>query len=146
MHYRLQFNAYTYMLEKYYGQVVASMAVICTHPDNGSQPFIDVVPRMTLEIEQMMHEQRRIAQEITRMETEDWRLFDPLGGASQGSWSMDANIEQEEELLLGVSVEENRVSHNGMTMPRPSRIIMTMRNLTISLVPYRRTIHRRGPM
>ena len=50
-HYRLQLNIYRYILEKYYGQIVSSMYIVGTNPDNGDQPFVDEVPRMQTETE-----------------------------------------------------------------------------------------------
>ena len=42
-HYRLQLNIYKYVLQKYYGMVVAQMFVVCAHPDNGNTAFVDQV-------------------------------------------------------------------------------------------------------
>ncbi len=60
-HYRLQLNCYKYLLEKYYGQIVASMHVVCCHPDNGETAFVDDVPVMKNEAEAMMSYQRQRA-------------------------------------------------------------------------------------
>lgn len=52
------------MLETYYGFRVASMTVVCTHPDNGAWPFVDHVPLMADETEALMAHQRwRVAQQ-----------------------------------------------------------------------------------
>jgi len=71
MHYRLQLNAYAWMLETYYGMRVERMHVVCTRPDNVNGPFVDDVPRMTPEISSMMALQRSRAFELERMELED---------------------------------------------------------------------------
>ena len=54
IHYRLQLNAYRYIIEKYYGYKVSMMLVVCTHPDRELQPFVDEVPRLEAEVEGMM--------------------------------------------------------------------------------------------
>ena len=64
-HYRLQLNCYKYILEKYYGQIIASMHVVCCHPDNGECAFVDDVPVMKSEAEAMMSYQRQRAARIT---------------------------------------------------------------------------------
>ncbi len=64
-HYRLQLNCYKYILEKYYGQITASMHVVCCHPDNGEYAFVDDVPVMKNEAEAMMSYQRQRAARIT---------------------------------------------------------------------------------
>ena len=57
-HYRLQLNCYRYLLEKYCNHNVASMVIVGTHPDNGGAAFVDEVPRLFEETEQMMMWQR----------------------------------------------------------------------------------------
>ena len=57
-HYRLQLNCHKYILEKYYNKRVVSMRVVCTHPDNGESAFIDDVPDLRWEVEEMMAYQR----------------------------------------------------------------------------------------
>ena len=64
-HYRLQLNCYKYILEKYYGHSIASMHVVCCHPDNGEYAFVDDVPLMKSEAEAMMSYQRQRAARIT---------------------------------------------------------------------------------
>jgi len=58
MHYRLQLNAYRYLLQKYYDHTVSGMFVVCTHPDNSPEPWVDDVPIMEQEIEYVMACQR----------------------------------------------------------------------------------------
>ena len=58
MHYRLQLNCYRYMLETYYDVEVADMYVVCTHPDNGAEPFVDCFPVMDYEVSVLMAHQR----------------------------------------------------------------------------------------
>ncbi len=58
VHYWLQINAYRYIIEKYYSMSVAGMYVVCTHPDNEIDAFVDSVPRMARETEIMMEYQR----------------------------------------------------------------------------------------
>ena len=60
---RLQLNLYRWILQSYYNEVVASMSVVCTHTDNGSAPFVDIVPTMDEEAEAMMRYQRGLVQE-----------------------------------------------------------------------------------
>ncbi len=68
VHYRLQLNAYRYILEKYYSAVVSGMYVVCAHPDNGIEAFIDGVPVMPLEVEILMEHQRARAREAAQGE------------------------------------------------------------------------------
>ena len=111
IHYRLQLNAYAYILEKYYGHTIATMSVVCTHPDNGLTPFIDNVPFMRTEISHMMVEQRRLAWEITSFEQEDMHIFDPPGGTSQQSeeipWSLDHQIDLQDEVRRERQLEDD---------------------------------------
>ena len=44
--YRLQLNIYRVILEEHYDQQVAAMFVVCTHPDRGCKPWVDIVPLM----------------------------------------------------------------------------------------------------
>ena len=78
-HYRVQLNIYKWMLERYYGARVAAMFVVCLHPDNGDQPFVDRVPVIP-EIEELMAIQRTRSRELRAMASEDAREMDPLGG------------------------------------------------------------------
>ena len=57
-HYRLQLNCYCYLIEKYYRKAVAGMFVVCTHPDNEMQAFVDEVPKMDKEVKDLMEDQR----------------------------------------------------------------------------------------
>ena len=57
-HYRLQLNCYAWILHTYYDRVVSKMLVVCTRPDNGSQPFVDYVPPLTDEVNEIMQIQR----------------------------------------------------------------------------------------
>ena len=52
--YRLQLNACRYILEKYYDLAVSRMFIVCCHPDNFPEPFVDDVPIMKAETEAMM--------------------------------------------------------------------------------------------
>ena len=67
LHYRLQLNCYKYLLQKYYGFEVSDLYVVCTHPDNGDKPFVDLVPVMLLETEALMNIQKRRAIEVDGM-------------------------------------------------------------------------------
>ena len=78
-HYRLQLNAYRYILETYYGFQVKAMYVVCTHPDNGDLAFIDNVPFMPSEVSHLMEYQHGRAWETNQMDMEDIRAVDPLG-------------------------------------------------------------------
>ena len=70
-HYRLQLNCYAYLIEKYYGYVVARMLVVCLHPDNGEQPFVDSVPRLDKEVDEIMSLQRLFARRRVIVELSD---------------------------------------------------------------------------
>ena len=70
-HYRLQLNCYKYLLEKYYGYSISGMFIVCTHPDNGDSAFVDKVPVMSDETEQLMQAQRRRAVETACMQACD---------------------------------------------------------------------------
>lgn len=61
LHYRLQLNCYKFIIQQYYGMVVSKMLVVCTHPDNGPNAFVDHVPSMLREIELLMDWQRNRA-------------------------------------------------------------------------------------
>ena len=64
IHYRLQLNAYKWILERYYGVIVASMHVVCTHPElHEAGAFVDNVPDMSSEIDAIMVHQRLLAAE-----------------------------------------------------------------------------------
>ena len=52
--YRLQLNCYKFLLEKYYGKEIAGMFVVCVHPDNSPDAFIDEVPNMLQETKDIM--------------------------------------------------------------------------------------------
>ena len=81
-HYRVQLNLYKWMLERYYGARVAAMFIVCLHPDNGDQPFVDDVPVIP-EVEELMAIQRVRSRESRAMAPEDIRDIDPLGGVSR---------------------------------------------------------------
>jgi hypothetical protein len=57
-HYRLQLNCYRYIIQKYYGMVVSRMLVVGAHSDNGDAAFVDEVPVMRAETEDLMNWQR----------------------------------------------------------------------------------------
>ena len=57
-HYLLQLNCYKYLLEKYYDLRIGRMLIVCTHPDNGDEPFVRKVPAMSQETEALMMWQR----------------------------------------------------------------------------------------
>ena len=52
--YRLQLNVYRWILERYYNLRVVEMFVVCLHPELGLVPFIDEVPDMQAEVEDIM--------------------------------------------------------------------------------------------
>lgn len=72
-HYRLQLNAYRFILEKYYGQIVSSMYIVGTNPDNGDQPYVDEVPRMQTETQALFqhcaNHRHEIAAKVRRAES-----------------------------------------------------------------------------
>ena len=74
LHYRLQHNIYRYILQKYYCAEVAGMFVVCVHPDNDADVFVDEVPVLDYEISLMMQHQRAKARNGS----------DPLGSRSTG--------------------------------------------------------------
>ena len=100
-HYRLQLNAYRYLLEKYYGKYVASMHVVCTHPDNVDDAFVDDVPALNREIESMMEIQRARVRETASLARSDELSLDPLGGADDDDDGPSLNrcLEMEEEFM-----------------------------------------------
>ena len=53
-HYRLQLNIYKWILEKYYDLVISEMYVVCVHPVYDPDGFVDVVPDMTEQVEELM--------------------------------------------------------------------------------------------
>ena len=54
VHYRLQLNVYRHLLEKYYNVKVSCMFVVCCHPEHDPFAFIDRVPRLERETEEML--------------------------------------------------------------------------------------------
>ena len=54
VHYRLQLNVYRHLLEKYYGQTVSRMMVVCCHPEHYPTAFVDEVPRLEKETVDML--------------------------------------------------------------------------------------------
>ena len=81
--YRLQLNCYRYLIEKYYDHKVSRMLVVCTHPDNGDQPFVHEVPRLKAETDYLMWWQRHkvSAQVERRMLSQLGRLSEPSSAA-----------------------------------------------------------------
>ena len=110
--YRLQLNAYKFMLEKYYHAEVAEMYVVGAHPDNEEEVFVDRVPVMEAEVSGMMAYQRARARETSAMEAED-SSRDPLGGgaddpeATQGR-DMDEDDREEEEAPMSQTSNSKR--------------------------------------
>ncbi|CAK0883072.1 unnamed protein product, partial [Prorocentrum cordatum] len=68
-----------WIAERYYGARVAAMHVVCLHPDNGDQPFVDDVPEIP-DIEELMAVQRPRSRELRATASEDATEIDPLGG------------------------------------------------------------------
>ena len=65
IHYRLQVNAYKWILERYYDVTVASMHVVRTHPElRQLGAFVDNVPDMPLETDAIMQYQCLMLDEI----------------------------------------------------------------------------------
>ena len=60
IHYRLQLNVYKRILERKYGYEVSDMLVVCCHPEL-SEPFVDRVPPMDVEVDILMQEQARLS-------------------------------------------------------------------------------------
>lgn len=58
--YRLQLNTYRYIVEKYYGMIVDAMYVVCLHPEQPEEPWIDEVPFMYEEINLLMQHRREV--------------------------------------------------------------------------------------
>ena len=96
-HYRLQLNAYRYILERYYGEKVAAMWVVCLHPDNDASAFVDRVPVMNEAVVSMMSYQRERAYNCTDMATTDLHDMDPLGGMDLDDDDMDFDAQLELE-------------------------------------------------
>ena len=53
-HYRLQLNIYAYIVQKYYGHSVSGMTIVCCHPDNEGEPWLDAVPWMVDDVEKVL--------------------------------------------------------------------------------------------
>ncbi len=119
MHYRIQLNAYRYILQKYYGHRVDGMFVVCTHPDNGSTAFVDTVPVMYDEVESMMEEQRQRVHEMASMSAADSIELDPLGGSADNEWDLDRAIEEESAVLEEEFGESLAVSQ-ALVLSRPA--------------------------
>ena len=79
MHYRLQLNAYKYILESCYDCRIVGMYVVCTHPDNGDEAFVDKVPVMSAEVDALVEYQRSRVWENACLTYNDL-LSDPFGG------------------------------------------------------------------
>lgn len=58
-HYKLQLNAYKFLIEKYYGYKVDEMQIACFHPDRAGDPFVVDVPLMYEAASYMMAVQRQ---------------------------------------------------------------------------------------
>ncbi len=114
-HYRLQLNCYRFMLEKYYSKTVSGMWVVCTHPDNGAEAFLDRVPFLQAETEAMMQYQRERARETRSMTSEDL-AGDPLGGSDEedGSMSFDTMLEEEQTMQRGMADEDEQRALQGL--------------------------------
>eukprot|EP00438_Fugacium_kawagutii_P002157 Skav219898 [mRNA] locus=scaffold841:204068:204922:+ [translate_table: standard] len=56
--YCLQLNLYRYMLQKYYGQLVSAMFIVCLHPELAA-PWVYPVPMLEAEVEEVMALQRQ---------------------------------------------------------------------------------------
>eukprot|EP00438_Fugacium_kawagutii_P019393 Skav219439 [mRNA] locus=scaffold1461:124632:129212:- [translate_table: standard] len=132
-HYRLQLNIYRYILETYYEKRVSHMLVVGCHPDNGGYPFVDQVPWMKPEVDNLMRQARLdarggalratrfdVAEQVTPPREDQQGLSDDmLGGASQDDGpSFDERIAAEDDLPgdsfmaeeLGVKREEHEAS------------------------------------
>ena len=105
-HYRLQLNVYRYILQRYYQVKVASMWVVCLHPDNDGTPFLDNVPVMHDAITAMMRIQRQRLSNVSGMSVNDLHDMDPLGGMDldDDSATFDDLLRMEEDVLDGESV------------------------------------------
>ena len=105
MKYRLQINVYRFLLEKYYEHKVSQMLIVCIHPELGGVPWVDSVPRMEVEIEDMMvHRKNMVAQgqsESCPMDTSD-----VYGGAAVASVS--GRMPLEIAMLINAFAEERR--------------------------------------
>ena len=54
IHYRLQLNVYRHLLENCYDLRVARMLVVCCHPEHHPEAFVDDVPRLEKETNDML--------------------------------------------------------------------------------------------
>lgn len=57
--YCLQLNIYRFMLQKYYGQLVSAMFIVCLHPELTAPWVVYPVPIMEAEVEEIMALQRQ---------------------------------------------------------------------------------------
>ena len=105
VHYRLQLNVYRHLLEKYYGFTVSAMYVVCVHPDNVSQPFVDTVPHLCKETAAIMAaqvEEARWAREICR-EVADGahENHDAVGGSATAKrWDAHSDLVRRYEAVI----------------------------------------------
>ena len=114
MQYRLQLNAYRYILEKYYDLSVSRMLIVCCHPDNGSKPFVDEVPRMEAATEAMMQTRRDQAGGALPVEVLQalptfffsWFYLKNLASVSTQMKAVVCDCKQWRELDLSINIPE----------------------------------------
>jgi hypothetical protein len=115
MHYRLQLNCYKFMLELNYGVHVSDMYVVCTHPDNGREAFVDRVPILAHETAALMDHQRARVLETAAMTTEDtWD--DPwVGVLSSQEFSEEIHnmLDEDAERVDGSLREQDHAGGDG---------------------------------
>ena len=61
-HYKLQLNAYKWIIESYYQQKVKGMFVVCAHPNFAPDGFVDTVPDLSDTMSTLMHARRALVQ------------------------------------------------------------------------------------
>ena len=112
-----QLDAYKYIIEKYYMKRVSAMYIVGLHPDNGSEPFVDEVPCLDVEINALMEEQRRRASEVLGFTMNDFVSRDPLGGGSNLDDSQaDPEEETQDNQELAISEVRHRMPADGLCL------------------------------
>ena len=107
MKYRLQINVYRFLLEKYYEHKVSQMLIVCIHPELGGVPWVDSVPRMEVEIEEMMVHRKSM---VTQGQSESCPMdsSDVYGGAAVASVS--GRMPLEIAMLINAFAQERRAA------------------------------------
>ena len=95
------------------------MFVVCVHPDNGSIAFVDRVPVLQQETNDLMSIQRERARECFQLRALD-KDPDPYGGGDSDDFcDLDARIEEEEMALFGDVGDDQALTPGRSGPPTP---------------------------